>query len=54
MIISEKQIRLLMSLCLEYQAFLALIEARANKQLGILNLIGEITNQQSEELKVIE
>lgn len=53
MIINEKQIKDLMNICLEYFAFLALLDSKPSKQEEILNLIDEITTQ-SEESKVAE
>lgn len=54
MIISEKQIMLLITIAIEYAAFLALIDGRQRRQADILDFIFEIQNQQSQELKVIE
>jgi hypothetical protein len=54
MIINEKQIMALMNMALEYYSYLSLIGARKDRQPEILDFIGEIQGQQSEDLKVIE
>jgi hypothetical protein len=52
--ISEKQIKQLINIALEYYAYLSLIEARPCRQKEILTCIELIQNQQSEELKEIK
>lgn len=56
MIISEKQIMQLISIVQTYGNNLAFSESMMNQMISqkIALLLGEINNQQSEELKVIE
>ncbi len=54
MIISEKQIVRLKNIAIHYYAFLELIGANPEMQKNILQMLCEIEDQQSEELKTIE